>query len=585
MVAPMAARIWRCRTHSRPSQLRAYSRVSEHPRQRLSKFWTPTGLLQTEPKDHNAPNQKGGLQKDDSASLLARAGYLSQVQSGIFHMLPLGLRVQNKLETLIDKHMDSIGAAKTSLSSITTEALWKKSGRYSTNSELLRIKDRRKSGFLLSPTHEEEITTLVAASLKSYKDLPIRLYQIGRKYRDERRPRNGLLRAKEFMMKDLYTFDYTHETALETYKAVRTAYNNLFRELGIPFIVAEADSGNMGGKLSHEYHFVHPSGEDKIWICDQCEYVANEELAEHKTEARPFTDVMVFTAISADHKTRISIHVGVDQPKDSYDSIHWDHLLNPHALRKAAENLNIDLATGLEPDTLRKLLENTTSTIDIYDIRLQNHIPEATHSPATRDILAIEPGDACPKCENGHLSQVPGIEVGHTFHLGTRYSEPLNAVVATPNNTEKVPVHMGCHGIGVSRLISAVAAMTYDERGLNWPPGIAPYEVVVIPGSGIESKDGEEVYDSFKGAGLDVVLDDRADKNLGWKLKDADLIGYPVIVVLGKTWKSEAGGKVEVQCRRLGEKKLVEKDEVAVTVADLLRRCGKWENPKWVSSS
>lgn len=479
-----------------------------------------------------------------------------KVQSGVFHLLPLGLRVQNKLEALIDKHMSSVGAAKVSLSSISTEALWRKSGRYSGHTELLRIKDRRDSGFLLAPTHEEEITSLVAASIKSYKDLPIRLYQTGRKYRDERRPRHGLLRAKEFMMKDLYTFDCNHESALKTYDDVRAAYNNLFDELRLPYTVAEADSGNMGGNLSHEYHFIHSSGEDKIWSCSDCKYVANEELVEHKIEESQFQDVMVFTAISADHQTRINMHVGMSQYKEAYDALDWDKFLNPHAVRKAAETLGVELATGLERETVEPLLDKATNAINIYDIRLQYAVPEIMDSPATRDIGAIRPGDGCPKCPNGHLTPNPGIEVGHTFHLGTRYSEPLNAVVATPDNKENVPVHMGCHGIGVSRLIGASAALLQDEKGLNWPRAIAPFEVVLVSAAGVPQEDVTEVYDTLQVSGLDVVLDDRSGKSLGWKLKDADLIGYPVIAVLGKAWKEDR--RVEVQCRRLGYKGLME---------------------------
>ncbi|KAF2743140.1 prolyl-tRNA synthetase [Sporormia fimetaria CBS 119925] len=555
----MAARTWRA---VRPLISRHASRwncghgrfIATDSRNRLSRFWTPTGLVEADLKAQDAQQKdaKPNAPKDHSYSFLARAGYLRQVQSGIFHLLPLGLRVQNKLEALIDKHMSSVAAAKVALSSISTEALWKKSGRYSANSELLRVKDRRDSGFLLAPTHEEEITAMVAASIKSYKDLPIRLYQIGRKYRDERRPRNGLLRAKEFVMKDLYTFDYTHENALETYEAVRSAYNNLFDELNIPYTVAQADSGNMGGKLSHEYHFIHHSGEDKIWSCDGCEYVANEELVQHKTEEKPSDHVMVYTAISADHKTRINIHVGMPGAKDQYNTFVWDQHLNPHAIRSAVEALEVELATGLEQDTLAHLVSNTTNTVNVYDIRLRSQLDSAEADKASHDLEAILPGDTCPKCEKGHLTPAPGIEVGHTFHLGTRYSKPLNAVVATPENAEKVAVHMGCHGIGVSRLIGAAAALLHDEKGLNWPRAIAPFEVILMAAPGVPEEEVAEVYDTLSGAGVDVVLDDRTGKSLGWKLKDADLIGYPVVAILGKAWKTER--KVEVQCRRLGVK-------------------------------
>ncbi|EDU40247.1 prolyl-tRNA synthetase [Pyrenophora tritici-repentis Pt-1C-BFP] len=481
------------------------------------------------------------------------------------------LRVQNKLEGLIDKHMNSIGASKVSLSSITTEALWRQSGRYSANSELLRIKDRRETGFLLSPTHEEEITALVASMVHSYKDLPLRLYQIGRKYRDERRPRGGLLRAKEFMMKDLYTFDSSPKAALETYESVRDAYNNLFNELKLPYLVADADSGNMGGKLSHEYHFASPKGEDYIFSCQSCEYVVNEELVEKNTgPAAPKTsDSLIFTGISVDKKTAINIHI----PKPyglGVDKVSWDGVsafVNLHAVKKALPK-DIEIDTGIETLTLRSLLSTTTETIDVYD-------PAIANAPSTCsiDITLTKPGDPCPRCATGKLNIQKAIEVGHTFHLGTRYSVPLNAVIALRDQNLSSPVHMGCHGIGVSRIIGAVASLLSDARGLNWPRVIAPYEAIVLSDPKTEEEDTTEVYDALRGEernpDIDLVLDDRAGKSLGWKLKDADLIGYPVVVVLGRSWKDK---KVEIQCRRLGVKKDVDLKELRTEALALLEQ-------------
>lgn len=490
----------------------------------------------------------------------------------MFHLLPLGLRVQNKLEALIDKHMNSIGASKVSLSSITTEALWRQSGRYSANSELLRINDRRESGFLLSPTHEEEITALVADMVYSYKELPVRLYQIGRKYRDERRPRQGLLRAKEFMMKDLYTFDSSSVDALKTYESVRQAYNNLFDELKLPYLVADADSGNMGGKLSHEYHFVSPKGEDNVWSCSSCEYVANEELVEKKPTATTTKDTesTVFTGISDDHNTAINIHIPLSQSLQLKDPPSWYQAsshLNMHAVKKALPD-DIDIDSGIETSTLSSLLPNVKSTIDIYDRANPNA------SPSSLDLTPIRTGDACPRCSHGTLDVAKAIEVGHTFHLGTRYSEPLNALVAVPDNPTKQPVQMGCHGIGVSRIIGAVASLLSDEKGLNWPRVIAPYEAVILTSPQVSEDEAAQVYDAL-GAGegsrageVDLVLDDRAGKSLGWKLRDADLIGYPVIVVLGRGWKDKR--EVEVQCRRLGVKKDVGLQELRDEVVGLL---------------
>lgn len=465
--------------------------------------------------------------------------------------------------------MQSIGASKVSLSSITTEALWKQSGRYSANSELLRINDRKESGFLLSPTHEEEITALVAGMVHSYKDLPLRLYQIGRKYRDERRPRQGLLRAKEFMMKDMYTFDYSSDDALKTYEAVRQAYSNVFNELRLPYLVADADSGNMGGKLSHEYHFVSPKGEDNVWSCSSCEYVANEELVEKKVEPQQSnSDALVFTGISVDHKTAIKIHIPRPKNLDQNSTPSWSQVyshVNLHAVKKALP-ADIDIDTGIESSTLSSLLPSVAHTISIHDHSLPNA------SASSTDLTTTQPGDACSHCTSGKLDVQKAIEVGHTFHLGTRYSEPLNALVAAPDRPTKEPMQMGCHGIGVSRIIGAVASLLSDARGLNWPRVIAPYEAVILTQPQTTESEAAEVYDALAGEGKDVdlVLDDRPIKSLGWKLRDADLIGYPVIVVLGRGWKERR--EVEVQCRRSGVKKDVALGQLRGEVSGLLEQ-------------
>ena len=477
--------------------------------------------------------------------------------------------------------MESIGASKTSLSSITTEELWKQSGRYSANSELLRLKDRKDSGFLLSPTHEEEITALVASIIHSYKDLPLRLYQTGRKYRDERRPRQGLLRAKEFMMKDLYTFDSTVEAGLETYKSVRQAYKNLFDELKLPYLVADADSGNMGGKLSHEYHFVSSKGEDNVWSCNSCSYVANEELVEKKTSETTSIDStpLKFTGISVDRKTAIEIHIPRPSDLSPDSNPTWDQIssyTNLHALKKATPDA-IELDTGIESPTLTSLLPHTTSCITISDRSLAS-----SSSSTAFDLTITREGDACPRCQDGKLDVQKAIEVGHTFHLGTRYSEPLNAYISVPSNTKEkdtewVPMQMGCHGIGVSRLIGAIASLLADSKGLQWPRVVAPFEVAVLTGPNVTDAESVEVYDAIagengkKGGGeVDAVLDDRPVKSLGWKLKDADLIGYPVVVVMGRGWKD--GRTLEVQCRRLGAKKDVPLSSVKEEVEGLLEQ-------------
>ncbi|GAM87707.1 hypothetical protein ANO11243_057340 [Dothideomycetidae sp. 11243] len=426
------------------------------------------------------------LDKDEDVhNTLVRAGFLRQTHAGIFHMLPLGFRVQHKLESLIDYHMQQVGASKVALSTVSSEHLWKASGRLEgKDSELFRFKDRKDTKFLLSPTHEEEITSLVATSVQSYRDLPLRLYQVTRKYRDEARPRQGLLRGREFLMKDLYTFDSTIEDAISTYDRVRAAYRSFFTDLRTPFLTAAADSGSMGGNFSHEYHLPSPTGEDTILVCDGCGKTMNEEVA----------------IIDMDEKTAVKV-------------------------------------------------------------------------PANET------------CQSGKIDSVKAIEVGHTFYLGDRYSAPLKLQVKDAQD-RTVNVQMGCHGIGLSRLIAALAAVKRDDKGLAWPAVVAPFCVVVIPGKGNE-RAAEDVASAIQthlrlaGAEMgckgemDVVLDDR-DKPIGWKFKDADLIGYPVVVVVGRTYQGT--GKVEVQCRQLGVKETLpsifdaEKKNAPAEIAGYLAR-------------
>ncbi|RPA85849.1 prolyl-tRNA synthetase [Ascobolus immersus RN42] len=566
-------------------------------RERLSQFWIPSGGI--------------SKQKDEDANaLLTRAGFLRQSQSGIFHMLPLGLRVQEKIEKLIDKHMKSVGASKLSLSTITTEELWKKTGRLEKGgAELFRFQDRSKKSLMLSPTHEEEITQLVAGLVNSYKQLPLRLYQISRKYRDERRPRAGLLRTKEFLMKDLYTFDSTQAEAITTYETVRQAYNNLFKELDLPFLVAEADSGDMGGTLSHEYAFPSPDGEDTVVQCNSCSYTANMECATTKqplpSDDLSANDIEIFQGISLDRKVLIQAHyprMWNDQPSR----------INMASLRRFVPELdpsisNTEVAISLFRKHFTPPPEDDTSSapfssiINIFDARIPERLAETASSfsphsihPShtdktlpTREIttdtgfnlLEISPDDACPRCPTGKLTLQTAIEVGHTFYLGTRYSVPLSAKVAIPDEKAPVPIEMGCHGIGVSRIIAAVAALSKDDKGLVWPAAIAPYQVVVLSGNSDTDAGAVEVYDALKSLGVrqegkvdvDVVLDDRQER-MGFKLKDAEMIGYPFVVAVGRDW---GGKKVEVQNRRNGTRKVVGVEELMGEVAEALGKGGE----------
>ena len=557
--------------------------------------------------------------------LLQKAGFIQQAYSGVFQLLPLGLLVQQRLERLIDKHMSLLDASKVSLSSLSTEGLWRRSGRLNNDSaELLKVRTRAKDAFILSPTHEEEVTKLVASSISSPKDLPLRLYQMTRKYRDERRPRQGLLRTREFVMKDLYTFDVDDVAARETYTAVKHAYTRLFKELGIPFIVAEADSGNMGGDLSHEFHLPSRAGEDRVFSCNQeaCGYVANEELvsAYRPEQALPLSAPLKrWYGLLTDGKTLLVAYYRSTKDYRDGDDI------NIHSLKQIVPELNASVERPLERwmERLKSAVENAgdiTRTEDtgdpnafeilpVYDARtafeLSTEVPQLPFQPRLEqltsdahtlgntafsittspplaselDLVRVQDGDTCPRCETGELKSTPAIELGHTFHLGTRYSGPLGATVNTPGTGVPSPVSMGCHGIGITRMIGAIAAVLQDERGLNWPRACAPFEVVIVAGPKISSDDMVEVYDTLCSApnnnnnGATVaedrvpsVIDDR-DATFIQKLKDADLIGYPVIVALGREWDDR---KVEVQCRRLGVKQAIELLDLNQFVRSLL---------------
>ncbi|KAJ5637479.1 hypothetical protein N7490_007358 [Penicillium lividum] len=594
-------------------------------RNRVSNFWIPTGGISKKPVDG---------QKEDANDLLIRAGFLRQAYSGVFHMLPLGLRVQDKLERLIDKHMRSLGASKVSLSSLSSQELWEKSGRLNASSEeVFRLHDRKDTRFLLAPTHEEEITTLVGSLTTSYKSLPLRVYQITRKYRDEARPRQGLLRGREFIMKDLYTFDYNVQEALKTYQAVKYAYTQLFDELKVPYLVAAADSGNMGGSLSHEFHFISSKGEDRVVSCSHCDHVYNEELADGKThsfnesaepnnvpgfqtedastDVTPTVSTGMWMAISHDGNTllrgwypKFSMQSGSQEPVERH--------VNSHAVKAIATAAGVDLDLSVE-NPLEKWVARVKSrpadvkprVLDLYDsqVRVYQRPPlsdllqkaECTvadieysmldrfpNAPNKLSLIRVHDEDKCSQCADGLLTSNPAVELGHTFHLGTRYSEVLQASVsvnpallegASPSDVKSgkqqiVPMQMGCHGIGVSRMVSAVANRLVDSKGLNWPRVIAPYEAVVVPGKGLDSV-AEQVYDGLtsRATPIDTLLDDR-DKGMGWKLGDADLIGYPIIIVVGNGWKKNQ--TVEVQCRQLDVKKDVSMDQLPEFVESLL---------------
>ena len=575
--------------------------------------------------------------KLDATALLARAGFIRQAYAGIYQMLPLGLRVQSKIEQLIDKHMLALGASKLSLSSFASQDLWRESGRLEGATELFTFKDRKGTGFLLNPTHEEEITRLIAESTNSHKQLPIRVYQVGRKYRDERRPRGGLLRGREFLMKDLYTFDIDESEARATYDHVRNAYGDIFDELKVDYLSVQADSGNMGGSLSHEYHLTHSEGEDDLVHCPECGYARNEELVEEMTyNLEPInlperlleqtktedSDIVEHLAISKDGASLVRAFTNGRTSKEKQIS---PVEFNSHAI-KAAFSDQVSLDTGVEhplQQFQKHLDENQQTKSKIYYL-FDNSLPSKQHvSLISRDaelfktysvspvkitstskisLLKTQPNDPCPQCHQPALQTQKAIEVAHTFHLGTRYSTKLSATTDLPGDPQaKNPMQMGCHGIGVSRLIAAIASVMSDPQALHWPRVIAPFQVAVLadnasvsPGprtrststttdtmaaqeekaaeldekvmsfcsslmaypsepltTYISSDSSDDSGSSSNGlSAVDVLYDDRASVSLGWKLKDATLIGCPVVVIFGRAWEKDKS-RVEIRCKRL----------------------------------
>lgn len=401
-------------------------------------------------------------------------------------------------------------------------------------------------------------------------------------------------------MKDLYTFDASVESAVETYHAVSAAYTNIFSDLKLPILVAEASSGDMGGDQSHEYHLANSTGEDTVAQCSDCGYTANDEVVvvrpdESMTEAPVTPDqIRVWRGIANNHQTPVNVwYTATDNNQE-------DGGPDLHAVRRVLPDLDTSIA---DPSKLwDEILSSAepyagdVGVINIVDRKIVNSaeglrdqapfVPEpqtahVDHVLVTQDsegaglnLSQVTDGVACPKCQQGSLKIHKALELGHTFHLGTRYSEPLKAQVAMPSSPGKpVPVQMGCYGIGISRIIGAVAEHLVDDRGLNWPRAIAPYEMVVIPSSGA-TDEVLEFFDtlattSHSSETIDVVLDDRK-QSFGWKMRDADTIGYPVIVVLGKGWKEQ--GVCEVQCRRLSVNEKVALDEVSGFVRTLLEQ-------------
>ncbi|ODQ80608.1 hypothetical protein BABINDRAFT_12744 [Babjeviella inositovora NRRL Y-12698] len=493
-----------------------------------------------------ATNNQLFLSKDVSKDiptheLFQKLGFTKQPSSGLVHWLPLGLRILRNVENIIHTEMRRVDAEEVALSSLSAAALWKTTGRWD-NRELFKLQDAKGADYCLAPTCEEEITDIVKAHVGSYKDLPLIMYQVARKYRDEKRPRAGLLRGREFLMKDAYSFDVSETHALVTYDKVYGAYKAIFRTLKIPFAIAEADTGDIGGSLSHEWHYVHHSGEDSLFTCSSCGSTSNIE----KTLALPEVDsVPVDTA---------EVRYFLNESKDTLVALYYPvgRTLVPLFLKEEIPDLNTK-STLTDEETLAKFMEGEEiigkSIIRVMDARLHDRtilpdfpVPFQRGSFTTLTGLPLveaREGEVCYKCEEGRLERQKAIEVGHTFFLGTRYSAPLNATFTNEFGKPEL-MSMGCYGIGVSRIIAAIAEVTRDMEGFVWPATIAPFQVTIIEGPGknyqqtVAMMDG--VAQSLKEGGITVNRDFRPLERfgLGKKIRDSNLIGVPLVVIAGK---------------------------------------------------
>ncbi|UQD51739.1 proline--tRNA ligase [Bacillus methanolicus] len=544
-----------------------------------------------------------------SHQLLLRAGFIRQNASGVYSYLPLGRKVLQKIEEIIREEMDNAGAVELLMPALQQAELWQESGRwYTYGPELMRLKDRHEREFALGATHEEVITSLVRDEVKSYKRLPLTLYQIQTKFRDEKRPRFGLLRGREFVMKDAYSFHSSKESLDEVYEKIFQAYSNIFRRCGLNFRAVIADSGAMGGKDTHEFMVLSDVGEDTIAYSDTSDYAANIEMApvvvKYEKDNEPMKELEKVKTENQKTIEEVSAYLNVDKKKciksllfkvdESYVLVlvRGDHEVNDIKLKNLFEASTAELVDAEETKKILGVSVGSIGPIHVNNVEIvadfaveaitngvcganEEHFHYINVNPGRdfkvaryADLRFIQEGDPSPDGQ-GKILFAKGIEVGHVFKLGTRYSEAMNAVYLDENGKSQ-PMIMGCYGIGVSRTLAAVAEQFNDEKGLVWPANIAPFHVHVIA---VNMKDeaqaslAEEIYTELQRNRYEVLLDDRHERP-GVKFADADLIGIPVRVTVGK---KASEGIVEVKVRKTGEMQENHKDDLLPALADILK--------------
>jgi len=564
---------------------------------RLSRLLVPT--VREDPADAEVASHR----------LLVRAGMIRQVARGIYDLLPLGLRAVRRVETIVREEMDRAGAQEILMPVVIPAELWRESGRWEVyGRELLRLKDRYERDFCFGPTHEEVVTDLVRREVRSYRDLPQNLYQIQVKFRDEVRPRFGLMRGREFLMKDAYSFHTDRADAEREYRHMYDTYTRIFERCGLTFRAVEAGTGAIGGSLSHEFQVLAASGEDAIVSCDRCGYAANVEKAELRPAApaggpagrreqvatpgkRTVDEVAAFLGLPAERFIKTLLYQG---ERDTVVAalVRGDHELSETKLQAALGGEAVALAdestvvrttgapvwfagpVGLEvrviADAVLRGMRGAVSGANQADAHLVN-IDQERDLPGLvfADLRQARPGDPCARCDGGVYAGHRGIEVGQVFYLGTKYSEKMGATFLGADGAQR-PIEMGCYGIGITRTMAAAVEQHHDDAGIVWPAPLAPYGALVLPvsvGDPALRETAERVAADLARVGVDALLDDR-DERPGVKFKDADLIGLPVRITVGP--RALARGCVELKARTAREAAEVPVGEAAARTAALV---------------
>jgi len=567
---------------------------------RFSKYFLPT--LKEVPSEAEVPSHQ----------LMLRAGLIRKLTSGIYSYLPLGLRAIQKVEAIVREEMNRAGAIEVLLPFVLPSELWKETNRWEEyGNELARFKDRHGREYCLGPTHEEIITDLVRREIRSYRQLPLNLYQIQTKFRDEIRPRFGVMRAREFIMKDAYSFDVDEKGENESYQKMIEAYSRIFSRCGLKFKIVEAESGLIGGTYSHEFMVLAATGEETIVSCTRCSYAANIEKAEfqrfqsgsrnrnsalfqplekvYTPGKRTVEEVTQFLNVSPKDLVKTLIFETEKGPIAAL--VRGDHEISEKKLKRILEVEQLQLASERTVEEITHAPKGFAGPLGIsvpiladLDIeRMVNFVTGANevdyhmiHVNLDRDfqiskfadLRKFATGDLCPLCK-GETRLDKGIEVGHTFKLGTKYSKVMGATFLDPHGQEREMV-MGCYGIGIGRTVAAAIEQYYDENGIVFPMPIAPFQVLLLPVNlkiHLIRETAEELYQALSKEGIEILYDDR-EETPGVKFKDADLIGIPLRITLGE--KNLKKGLVEIKKRRTGEILLIKKDETAPKIKEMI---------------